>query len=206
MANFKMHISAGGIWGGIILLVGIFSGYLGVTQSIVAGTLAVVGSALPDIDSDTAKPRRILFGILGIMIPVLLWRHIASVNSTNEDFFCYMLIAFAIFQYGFFGLFGKITVHRGIYHSIPAALITGELFFLIFAGSEMGVRLIFAIAGGGGYLVHLILDEIYSVDLTGLHIKKSFGSAMALWSDSKIATLLAYLILTTLTMACVLTV
>jgi len=40
-------------------------------------------------------------------------------------------------------------------------------------------RLFFAAAVAGGYLSHLILDEIYSVDITGLKIKSSFGSAVA---------------------------
>ena len=31
-----------------------------------------------------------------------------------------------------------------------------------------------------GYLTHLTLDEIYSVDVLGAHIKKSFGTALKL--------------------------
>lgn len=32
-----------------------------------------------------------------------------------------------------------------------------------------------------GYIIHLTLDEIYSVDFTGARIKKSFGSALKLF-------------------------
>lgn len=32
----------------------------------------------------------------------------------------------------------------------------------------------------GGYVIHLTLDEIYSVDFTGVRIRRSFGSALKL--------------------------
>lgn len=35
-----------------------------------------------------------------------------------------------------------------------------------------------------GFLSHLVLDEIYSIDLRGMHIKKSFGTALK-WSNPK---------------------
>jgi hypothetical protein len=31
-----------------------------------------------------------------------------------------------------------------------------------------------------GFLTHLVLDEIYSVDVMDVHIKKSFGTALKL--------------------------
>jgi len=37
---------------------------------------------------------------------------------------------------------------------------------------------------GGGYLLHLLLDEIYSVDLMGGSFKQSFGSALTLFNTS----------------------
>jgi hypothetical protein len=35
---------------------------------------------------------------------------------------------------------------------------------------------------GFGFLVHLLLDELYSVDLTNRRMKKSFGTALKLYS------------------------
>jgi len=32
-----------------------------------------------------------------------------------------------------------------------------------------------------GYVIHLVLDEMYSVDITGARIKRSFGSALKLF-------------------------
>ena len=46
-----------------------------------------------------------------------------------------------------------------------------------------------------GYLIHLILDEIYSVDITGRKIKKSFGSALKICSNDKKVNLFVYSLL-----------
>ena len=39
-----------------------------------------------------------------------------------------------------------------------------------------------------GYVIHLALDEIYSVDLTGARVKRSFGTALKLISTHVKAT------------------
>ena len=39
-----------------------------------------------------------------------------------------------------------------------------------------------------GYVMHLVLDEIYSVDLTGARVKRSFGTALKLISTHVKAT------------------
>jgi hypothetical protein len=46
-----------------------------------------------------------------------------------------------------------------------------------------------------GFLSHLVLDEIFSVDFMGLKVKKSAGSAVKLASKSWGATLTCYGIL-----------
>lgn len=202
MADFKTHTSLGVLWGFGVTATGLLGGFLGFSQSIVVFVLSVIGSALPDIDSDIARPRQILCGILGIVVPVLVWPHLSSKNSKAEDMFCFMLFAYLFIQYVIAWFFSKFTHHRGIYHSIPAAIICGEIIFLIFTGSQFSARLTFAVACCGGYLLHLILDEIYSVDITGLAIKKSFGSALSWRSESKIGTILIYFLLLTIGSLC----
>ncbi len=44
------------------------------------------------------------------------------------------------------------------------------------AGKELGLFI------GFGFIVHLILDEVYSVDLMNKRMKKSFGTALKLYS------------------------
>ena len=106
------------------------------------------------------------------------------------------ITSFAV-SFGFFYAFNKVTSHRGMFHSIPAALIFGFgfslLFYYIFNFDAMfswyfGMFVFF------GYLVHLILDEIYSVDLSNRRIKRSFGTALKLYSKDTKSTLLFYIL------------
>jgi hypothetical protein len=90
---------------------------------------------------------------------------------------------FLFVRYCLHGVFHRFAVHRGIWHSVVAGIFCGLLTACIFyyaLGRHDGV----AWLGAGflfiGYLTHLILDEIYSVDVMGSRLKASFGTAMKL--------------------------
>jgi len=202
MATFKKHISFGVIWAIIISLGAVVSGMVDLLQAIIVFTLAVIGSGLPDIDSDTSRPVQILFGVIGVVCPVVMYKLFLGEDATMEAVFICILGLYLFIQHVLSKIFLKYTHHRGIYHSIPAAVISGELIFLIFASSALTPRLFFAAAVAGGYLSHLVLDEIYSVDIMGLKIKTSLGSALAFTAPSKIATLIAYFVLMVLGVLC----
>ena len=97
-----------------------------------------------------------------------------------------------------FYIFKKTTKHRGMIHSIPAGLLFWFLTSLI-AYKYFSLNLTKSYFLGMfvfiGYITHLILDEIYSVDITGKKIKKSFGSALKICSKDKAVNLLIYSLL-----------
>lgn len=75
-------------------------------------------------------------------------------------------------------IFKEITVHRGLFHTIPAMIAAGAGLYLILEGeyrlwAAMGLTL--------GGLTHLTLDEIFAVDWSGKRLKKSFGTALCVW-------------------------
>jgi hypothetical protein len=94
-------------------------------------------------------------------------------------------------------LLDRLTVHRGMWHSIPAALITAAVAFLVLDAPSPMVRLF--LAGGPflGFMSHLVMDEIWSLRVTGgdVQVKKSSGTAMKFFSRSIPATLITYGIL-----------
>ena len=102
--------------------------------------------------------------------------------------FLYLLI-----RYGLGFVLRRCSVHRGMFHSIPAMLIFGLLIYLEYQG-EMRTRLL--LAGGVmiGFLSHLVLDEIYAVDFNGvrLRLNQFAGSALKLASPSWVATCVCY--------------
>jgi hypothetical protein len=90
---------------------------------------------------------------------------------------------FLFVRYGLHAIFHRYAVHRGIWHSVVAGIFCGLLTASIFyyaLGRHDGV----AWLGAGflfiGYLTHLILDEIYAVDIMGNRLKASFGTALKL--------------------------
>ena len=94
--------------------------------------------------------------------------------------------------------FKKLTVHRGIFHSIPMGLVIS---LLILSLNTHNTDII-SIAFMGGFLSHLILDEAYSsITISGIIIKpkKSFGTALkwfssSVWINIFINSLLLFLI------------
>ena len=66
-------------------------------------------------------------------------------------------------------------------------MIFGEIAFLLAPSDNVGPKLLMAGAVVAGFLSHLLLDEIYSVDCHGLRLKKSFGTALKLWGHSGLA-------------------
>jgi len=95
------------------------------------------------------------------------------------------------------------TVHRGMFHSIPAAVIAAELTFLICSHEGEGLWLRFFNAGAVtlGFMSHLVLDEIWSIEWShGVpHLKKSFGTAIKFWSQSGWGNISCYVKLAILT-------
>jgi hypothetical protein len=195
MANYKQHLSGGIILGTVCMLLAIFSLSFTIVNGFTVFVLVTLGSLLPDIDCDTSKPVQLLFEILGILIPIIILKKYFS-NEVNVENIIFLLVTGYIFvRFGASVFFKKLTVHRGIIHSIPAAVIAGGTVFFLFYNSTFYCRFVYTLSCAGGFLLHLIMDEIWSVDLANVRIKNSFGTALSLKSDSRGTTLIAYLVI-----------
>jgi hypothetical protein len=186
MADFKTHMIGAAAVSGVAATSLVLVGIAG--NGAVAGyfVLGVIGGLLPDLDSDTSIPVRVAFTVLAIWACFLLVFHLGQRYSLAELILlwiaCYLMV-----RYGVFMLFAQITVHRGLFHSLPAAA-AAALFTVLVAYRIFGQSALEAWMCGAfvllGFLVHLLLDEIYSVDLTGVQLKRSFGTAFNLGSAS----------------------
>jgi LexA-binding, inner membrane-associated putative hydrolase len=164
-----------------------------VVQYFVLGTL---GSLLPDMDADNSAPVKITFSFLSIAMAFLVMFWLSSVYPSVLELVSIWFVTYLFFRWLIFAVFTRLTSHRGIFHSVPAALFFGFVAaavsyrafgFLPFEAWMSGLFVSF------GYLVHLVLDELYSVDVFGLRTKRSFGTALKLYSKScLLATLSMY--------------
>ncbi len=200
MASFKAHISFG-VLSAIALSVAIvILAWAPVEVVPLVFMLTVIGSMLPDIDSDSGIPVKILFFILAIIVAFAIFSNFQFSSHTGKELILMSLGSglFVYFVVRF--IFKKITTHRGIFHSIPMALIMGLLAIVAMSPyqfSNASLRVVGA-SVVVGYLCHLILDELNSaVNLSGTPFipKKSLGSALKLTVQSRILTIFMYIVL-----------
>ena len=186
MANFPTHIAVGTVVSGLAATLTLAADVIA-PESLVAVTLAgVVGSVLPDIDLKDSRPSRALFAGLAVFFSFCVLFVTAPKYSIAEMWIAWLGTLFAVRYIGQ-KVFSKFSYHRGIWHSIVAGLFFWFLTAIIFKyllGFHEGV----AWLGGGfvfiGYMTHLILDEVYSVDVYETRVKASFGTALKFY-DSK---------------------
>src|SRR5437763_1772226 len=76
-------------------------------------------------------------------------------------------ILYLLIRFGFGAFLKSYTRHRGMFHSIPAALIFAELAYLACESDTSSIRLLKAGGVMIGFLSHLILDEIWAVQFSG---------------------------------------
>jgi hypothetical protein len=197
MASYRGHLAFSAALGAAYGSLATWEYGLDWGPALLAAGLTTLGGLLPDLDSDSGVPVRELFGIAAAVTPFLLYQHLRDSGLTTEQTLVALGGVYLLIRYGVSRVFKRWTVHRGMFHSIPALLIAGLAFYLGYHSSSPRLRLF--LAGGVmlGFLSHLVLDEIYSVDFMGthLHLNKYAGSAVKLASRSWPATLATYLLL-----------
>jgi membrane-bound metal-dependent hydrolase YbcI (DUF457 family) len=197
MADFRTHVA-------VAAVVGVGYGYsihkaagCHWEHGFLSATLATVGGMLPDLDSDSGRPVREIFGLAAAVVPLLAAPRLREIGLTNEGLIACLVLIYVFIRYGLAWILGQISVHRGMFHSIPAMLCSGLIVYLGYHTENMMLRLELAGAVMIGFLSHLILDELYSVDFNGvkLTVKRSSGSALKLFSDSVAGTTVCYTLL-----------
>lgn len=210
MANFATHVSVAGMFAaglaGATLATGRLDGWeaLGLMMFLVAGTL------LPDIDVDGGRPQRALFGVLSLIaatavIAVLpaTYDHkitwLPQLEPVGCEVFALALLAWFVVRYPLAMIFQRLTRHRGLCHS----LVVGLCWSLgwVYVGLQCLTTDVLVIWLQGvaiflGFVIHLVLDELFSVDFNNARVRRSFGSALKiLQPDFPIGSLAACLLL-----------
>jgi hypothetical protein len=197
MANFQTHLSVAAALGAGYGAAGAWYGHLDWGPVFLGAALTALGGMLPDLDSDSGVPVRELFGLAAVAVPILLFRRLERAGFSLEQTLAILAGLYLFIRYGMGHVFRRWTVHRGMFHSIPAMLIAGLAVYLMHHSADLETRLY--LAGGVmlGFLSHLVLDELYAVNFMGVRIKlnKYAGSAMKFWSPSVLATGVTYVLL-----------
>lgn len=205
MATFKAHVTVGAIASMIVVVAVYF--YALLTDPVLLAVLfgvTVIGSFLPDVDSDSGIPFYMVFGAATLAITgAALYYALSHWPSQYEYIAGVPLAAMIITWFVIGGIVKRFTKHRGIFHSIPAMSIAGLAVFLTAKhfGIASDVALLWGAGTAIGYASHLVLDEVHSdVNMDGNPFtnKKSLGTAVKFFSQSHGVTLATYLILAAL--------
>lgn len=183
MAGFKTHFSTSSLVGVGYGVAGHFLG-MPLGDCILAGTLCSFCGILPDLDSDSGVPVRETFAFLSAVVPMMLMQRLGDSGISPHSLIVVGIVAYLFMRFGVSKAFKRYTVHRGMWHSIPAAAIVGLAVYLLSYADSATPAIFNAAAAVLGFLTHLVLDEIWSIEVKKgrMRIKKSFGTALKFWS------------------------
>ncbi|GGN28771.1 MULTISPECIES: metal-dependent hydrolase [Marinomonas] len=187
MADFKTHVTVAAILSAPLAASAFILGYANMNEAIFYVLAGTLGGLLPDIDADDSAAIRLVFRLFGALVAGL------AIAFSLDKLLHWQVLALAIVSYLVVRfpiqcVFEQFTIHRGALHSLLANLMFAALavptayhLFALEAKTAWGI---------GGFIffgatIHLILDELYSIELSGMRIKRSFGSALKLtdWGE-----------------------
>ncbi|MFK5977032.1 MAG: metal-dependent hydrolase [Sulfurovum sp.] len=197
MALFIQHVNVSVIASGVIIVPLHSAGMLSSGESMLVLGLGVIGGMLPDLDANNSTPTGIMFRLSSIFLPLLI---LLSIHQTLPILYIILIWGVASFalNYILFEIFLKLTTHRGIFHTIPMGVLFGEVTILI-SQNLAGMSATFSSIAGFfvffGFLSHLILDEIYSIDFKAMKLKSSLGTAFKFYdTNNGIGTFFLYIL------------
>ena len=201
MAGYKAHMAFGIFtavaWSVFLLFVSVISYWLVPCVLL----LTLIGAFLPDLDSDTGLPLRVLLIISSLLVCSIVGYFFVEKGMEIITLLASITLTYIFIYYFVGGLIKKITRHRGIFHSIPAVLLSFLLTLTLLNHFDISVlvKIILSLSVGVGYLSHLILDEMNSiVNLEGMPFipKRSLGTALKFYSNEWKVSVFIYLTIT----------
>ncbi len=183
MAGFKMHITTSTVCGVAYGAAGYHFG-IPLADCLLAGTLCSVGGMLPDLDSDSGVPLREAVAFTAAIVPMMMIHRFEQFQLPHEIMVVAGILIYVSIRFGLAEVFRRYTVHRGMWHSLPAAASAGVFTFLVCQCNELDLRIYRSMGVVVGFLSHLVLDEIWSIEVKRgkMRLKKSFGTALKFWT------------------------
>jgi membrane-bound metal-dependent hydrolase YbcI (DUF457 family) len=203
VGNFVHHLSGGMVAGAVCSGVAYYGLRVPLADATAFGVIACVGSLLPDIDSPHSKPNDMAVGLASVVVPIFAIQGMGYLSPSRMILTA--LALYAVVKYGLRFVMNRFCVHRGIFHSIPAAVVWGALVYWGFRFSPALIKNAAASSALVGFVVHLVIDEMFSfVNFEGVRIspKQSFGTALKFTAPSLLSTTAAYIAAVLLLYAC----
>lgn len=182
MAGFKTHVSVSGGLGLVYGAAGYACG-LPPSTALVGATICTIGGMLPDMDGDTGVAVREIVPLLAAIVPVLMLDAFKAWGLEREQIVLLIFAMYFAIRFGIGEPFKRFSRHRGMWHSVPAAINVGLICFLVCSYQDLGPRLFKSTAIVVGFLSHLLLDELWSLEF--FRAKASTGTAFKFFTRKR---------------------
>lgn len=196
MAAFHQHVAFSAFTGASYAATLWYTQGTDLPVAVFAGAACTFAGMLPDLDSDSGKPVRELFNLLGMVAALFALHRLRRFSGLPAE--TCLLGAVGVYlalRYGAATLFRLLTVHRGMFHSLPAAAIAGGIMFLAYDPSNIHARWAVAFAVSLGYLSHLLLDAIWQLRSVDGVLALLHGGPLKLFGTSRLANWLCWSLL-----------
>ncbi|MFH7565052.1 metal-dependent hydrolase [Oceanimonas smirnovii] len=182
MANFRTHIQVASTASGLLAAGMVWAEEVTLTQACLLWLAGSLGGILPDMDSDSSRSLNIVFRLFGALAATLALlfgqQHLSLVDTLVLG-----AVGYGLVRYPLCWVFAHFTVHRASLHSLLANAVFGLMTVVVadrLFSQPSDMTWFTGLFVFLGACIHLLLDELYSIDLEGRRIKKSFGTAFKL--------------------------
>jgi membrane-bound metal-dependent hydrolase YbcI (DUF457 family) len=170
------------------------------TLAFVAGA---AGGLVPDLDSDSSKPRfwaglsvaaAVAVGVAGFLTAAgpFLKRPWGAGPTALAALYFFLLANWLTIEF-----LRHRTRHRGLFHSLAVPFLYGGLMALLAAPRGTATAMAVWLLSIFGVFSHLVLDALYSVSLNPLKpASRDLAASTWLWTATTLVTLAAFLRLT----------
>lgn len=133
---------------------------------LLASVLVVLAGMLPNIDQSGSNQERETACIVAALVPLLCLEFFPSITQGGVPrvalvvVACYVLTRLIVVR-----VLKHCTTHRGMVHSVPAAIIAAEVTYLLFWDLQWQGKVLLAFATFTGFSTHLLIDAYGNLDL-----------------------------------------
>ncbi|MCC6221119.1 MAG: metal-dependent hydrolase [Deltaproteobacteria bacterium] len=174
MASYQNHISFSAAIGAAYAVGGVFFFNIYPELTVLALALIIICGLIPDVDANNGAPSRELGALLATVTPVVIIEFFPGFKAGGIARIALLAIGSYLFtRIVVVRALQKFTDHRGMLHSMPAAVIFFELAYLLFWDLYWKERLYIASAAFLGFFSHLLLDALGNVDIVGSALGKA---------------------------------
>ncbi len=186
----------------VYTLIGFFFLRLPGELCLLSGVVVFIASILPDIDSDKEVAGQEIAILIAAILPLLAISYKPSLQTTGVTGMAILVFASYLITRIIFVQFAiSFVSYRGILHSIPAAIITFDLTYLLFKDLHTFERLYISVAALVGFMSHLLVEAYANLDMVNQALGKGGKDkpVMKLTGATQQSTIFAYAVLCGLT-------